>query len=175
MGRFLSNFFLGLMLILSGCGYTTGSVLPSNYRTIHVEPFVNKINFLNENSRTLYIPQLETNVRSAIISQFQQDGHLRINNSQSSDLVLKGKLVGYERDDLRTDNDQNVQEYRLRVIVALTMIDNTRGEEFFSESSFVGESTYFTSGSQAKSETQALNDTLKDLARRVVERTIENW
>ena len=175
MGYIFSTLLIVMMLLQSGCGYTTGSVLPSNYKTIHVEPFENKINFLNENSRTLYIPQLETNVRTAIISQFQQDGHLRINDSPSSDLVLKGKLIAYERDDLRTDNDQNVQEFRLRVVVALTMIDNTRAEEFFNESSFVGESTYLTSGSQAKSEAQALNDTLKDLARRVVERTIENW
>lgn len=164
-----------VLLAFSGCGYTTGSLLPSNYKTLFVEPFSNKISFINENSHALYVPQLETKVRNAIIDRFQLDGHLRLNDSNQSDLVLKGDLVSYEKDDLRSDNNQNVQEYRLRIVVALTMYDNTTGQVFWKEPSFVGESTYFTTGSAAKSETQALEDTFTDLARRVVERTIENW
>ncbi len=172
--RFLLASILSVVT-LSGCGYTTGSLLPSNYRTLHVEPFENKVEFVSENVRGLYVPLLETKIRSAVIERFQLDGHLRLSDSDKSDLVLKGMLTGFERDDLRTDDSQNVQEYRLRVTVALTMMDNTTGQVFFSEPSFSGEATYFTSGSQAKSESQALNDTLADLSRRIVERTIENW
>ncbi len=172
------RFFLSvsfLLLALSGCGYTTGSLLPSNLRTIYVEPFTNKVEFVSENVRALYVPLLETKVRTAIIDRFQLDGHLRLNNSDKSDLVLKGDLIGFERDDLRIDSSQNVSEYRLRIIVSLTMMDNTTGQVFWKEASLAGESTYFTSGPQAKSESSALDDTLKDVSRRVVERTIENW
>ncbi len=168
-------FLMFLVLALSGCGYTTGSLLPSNYKTLHVDPIGNKIAFVNENNNTSYIPQLEIKVRTAIIDRFQLDGHLRLEDSGTSDLVLKGDLTAFERDDLRTDDNRNVQEYRLRITVSLTMMDNTNGQVFWSEPSLVGESTYFTSGPQAKSETQAINDTMTDLARRVVERTIENW
>ena len=45
----------------------------------------------------------------------------------------------------------------------------------WTESNFVGETTYFTSGSLAKSENVAIQDALTDLARRIVERTIEDW
>jgi hypothetical protein len=55
------------------------------------------------------------------------------------------------------------------------MVDNATGEIFWSEPSFSGESTYFLTGPQAKSESEALNDVLTDIARRAVERTIENW
>lgn len=174
MSRLLS-ISLFLLLALGGCGYTTGSILPSNYKTLFVEPFSNKIGFVNENSRAQYIPLLETKIRTAIIDRFQLDGHLRLNDSNQSDLILKGALTSYEKDDLRSDDNQNIQEYRLRIVVSLTMIDNTTGQVFWSEPSFVGESTYFTTGARAKSETEALNDTLTDLARRAVERTIENW
>jgi len=170
--------FLGLSLLFTafaGCGYTTGSLLPAQYKTLHVEPFTNRVEFVSENVRGLYVPQLESKVRTSIIDRFQMDGHLRLNDSDKSDLVLKGELLGFERDDLRTDDNQNVQEYRLRIIVSLTMVDNTTGQVFWKESSFAGESTYFTSGPQAKSESEALNDTMLDLSRRVVERTIENW
>ena len=172
------RFFLGftfLLVVLSGCGYTTGSLLPSNYRTLHVEPFANKVEFVNENSRNLYVPLMEVKVRTAVIDRFQLDGHLRLSDSDKSDLTLKGNLIAFQRDDLRTDQNQNVQEYRLRIMVSLTMVDNTTGQVLWKESSFAGESTYFTSGPQAKSETAALNDTLTDLSRRVVERPIENW
>jgi hypothetical protein len=100
---------------------------------------------------------------------------LRLNDSDRSDLVLKGELIGFEKDDLRVDSNQNVQEYRLRIIVSLTMLDNTTGQIFWKEPYFAGESSYFTSGPQGKSETAALNDTLTDLSRRVVERTVQNW
>ena len=166
---------MGMLIAMSGCGYTTGSILPSNYRTLHVKPFNNKVEFVNENVRGLYVPQLETKVRTSIIERFQLDGHLRLENSDKSDLTLQGDLIGFERDDLRIDQNQNVQEYRLRIIVSLSMIDNATGETFWSEPSFAGESTYFLTGPQAKSESEALNDALTDISRRAVERTIENW
>lgn len=171
----MRKFSMVLALFLSGCGYTTGSLLPSNFHTLYVEPFHNKVQFVNEEIRGLYVPLLETKVRTAIIDRFQLDGHLRLSDSNKSDLILKGDLVGFQRDDLRTNQNQNVTEYRLRIIVSLTMIDNTNGQIFWDEPSFAGESTYFTTGPQAKSESDALNDTLTDLSRRVVERTIENW
>jgi len=41
--------------------------------------------------------------------------------------------------------------------------------------SFTGNTSYFTTGTQAKSEATAVNDALTDLARRIVERTVEQW
>ena len=173
--RVLFGFVAAFLIFSSGCGYTTGSLLPSNYRTLYVEPFLNKVEFVNENVRGLYVPGLETKVRTSIIERFQLDGHLRLEDNKKSDLTLKGSLIGFERDDLRTDQNQNVQEYRLRIIVSLNMMDNATGEVFWQEPSFAGEATYFTSGPQAKSESAALNDALIDISRRAVERTIENW
>lgn len=174
----MKRLFLSLSmmcLVVAGCGYTTGSLLPVQYKTLHVAPFVNKVEFTGENSRVQYVPLLENKVRTAIVDRFQFDGNLRLSDSDKSDLVLKGELIGFERDDLRSDDDRNIQEYRLRVIVALTMVDNTTGEVFWSEGYFAGEASYFTTGAQAKSESAALDETLKDLARRVVERTVQNW
>ncbi len=165
-----------VMGMLGGCGYTTGSVMPSNYRTIYVEPFKNKVEFVNENVRALYKPLLETKVRTAIINRFQLDGHLRLSDSNKSNLVLQGDLIGFERDDLRIDsNTQAVVEFRIRIIMSLTMMDTANNQVYWTEPSFVGEATYWTTGPLAKSEDAALSDALTDLSRRVVEHTIENW
>ena len=166
---------LPVVLFCAGCGYTTGSLLPSNYRTLHVEPFKNRVGYVSETTRGLYIPLLETKVRSSVVNRFQFDGHLKIKDSEQADLVLKGDLIAFERDELRLTDSQTVQEYRIRITMSLAMVDAATGQNFWSEPSFSGEATYFTSGPQAKSESAALDEALLDLSRRVVERTIENW
>ena len=173
MGRQLCMVLL--LLFCAGCGYTTGSLLPSNYHTLYVEPFNNKVSYVSETTRGTYIPLLETKVHGAVVNRFQFDGHLKIKDSDAADLVLKGDLTGFERDELRLTDAQNVQEYRVRIIMSLTMVDTASGETWWSEPSFAGEATYFTTGPQARSESAALDDALLDLSRRVVERTIENW
>ncbi len=166
----------GIFLLgLSGCGYTTGSLLPSNYRIIAIEPFKNNVGFVTDNTRRLYVPLLESKVRSAIVDRFNFDGHLRVKESQKADLILKGELIGFDRDELRVSENQDVQEYRIRITVSLTLIDPASPEPVWIEPSFAGEATYFVSGPQAKSESDALTAALTDLSRRIVERTIENW
>ena len=171
------RFFWSLLLIVSiaGCGYTTGSLLPSKYRKIAIQPFVNKVNNIDENNRGIYVPQLESNVRTAIIDRFTFDGNLRIADADKADLILSGDLISFEQDDLRQDVNQNVQEYRARVVVSLILTDAATGKILWKEPSFSGETTYFLSGPQAQTQSAAIDAALTDLATRIVERTVENW
>jgi len=164
-----------LLLAMAGCGYTTGSLLPSNYKKIAIEPFVNKIAFVDANNRGLYVPLLESNVRTAIIDRFLFDGNLRIADPDKADLILSGALISLDQDDLRQDVNQNVQEYRIRVTVSLVLRDAVTHKIVWKEPSFTGETTYFLTGTQATSQSAAIDAALLDLATRVVERTIENW
>ena len=164
------------MVIFSSCGYTTKSTLPSSIKTIHVETFKNNIDFSAEGRRNLYLPLLEIKVRNAVINRFLFDGNLKIADADTADLVLKGQLLSYDRSALRyTDND-DVQEYRIHITVSLEMWNaNNIVAADWTESSFVGEATYFVTGASARSEEAAVEDAITDLARRVVERTVENW
>lgn len=160
---------------LSGCGYTTSSTLPSDVTTIYVDKFVNKIDFTDESRRNLYLPLLEVDVHNAITDRYLFDGNLEIGDKDSADLFLKGELLGYNRVGLRfTDND-DVQEYRVYITVRLELYNNDTQELEWSENSFIGEATYFVSGSQASSEESAVKEAILDLARRIVERTVEAW
>ncbi len=164
-----------LVLDLAGCGYTTGSLLPGKYRRIAVEPFKNKTNNLDENNTGLYLPQMETSVRTAIIDKFLFDGNLHIADPDKANLVLSGDLINISQDTLRQDINQNVQEYRITVTVSLTLTDTETGKVLWTEPSFSGVTTYFLTGSQATSQSAAVDAALADLATRVVERTVENW
>lgn len=174
----MKKFFLVVALLamtFTGCGYTTGSLISSRFRTIFVAPFENKIDYMNQERRTVYIPQLESKVHSAVIDRFMFDGNLRVMEEGNSDLVLKGKVLSFEREELRLTSSEDVKEYRLRVTVALIMWDPVNEKAVWEDPGFSGETTYYTTGSLAKSEGQAIQDVLTDLARRIVERTVEDW
>jgi len=173
----MARFLLCILLVssIAGCGYTTGSLLPDKYRTIAIQPFENRVNNIDENSNVLYVPLLESNVRTAIIDRFLFDGNLHIADPDKADLVMNGALIGLAQDNLRQDVNQNIQEYRIRIIVSLTLTDKATGKVLWKEPSFSGEVTYFLSGPQALSQSAAIDQALTDLATRVVERTVENW
>lgn len=173
--RLMAGLLFGLMGVISSCGYTTRSLLPPNLRTIYVEPFKNRIDFTEEGKRNLYFPLLENDVRREIVDRYLFDGNLRIGKEGEADLILRGELLNYERNALRISEDEQVEEYRIHIVVSLQLIDSEKNEARWIEPSFVGEATYFVTGAKAKSESQALNDALEDLARRVVERTVEDW
>ncbi len=166
---------LAASVLITGCGYSTRSLLPEKFKTVFVRPFENKIDYMNQDERKLYVPGLETQVRQAVIDRYLFDGNLHPGQEGASDLVLQGKLLSFDRDDLRLTNNEDVKEYRLRITVELTLLDPVENKVVWKESAFGGESTYYTTGPLAKSESAAIDDAVKDLAQRIVARTIEDW
>jgi len=162
-----------------GCGYTTRSMVSDKYKTIYIIPFVNKTDVTNEtysgSQYRIYRPHLETDITNAVVNKFLTDGNLRPVKEPEADLVLKGELIDFRRDPLRYDDSDNVLEYRISLVVNMTLTDKLNGKVLYEESGFTGDTTYYTSGSAAKSESQAVNDALTDLSRRVVERAVDQW
>ncbi len=164
------------VLFIAGCGYSPHlSTLPSRFQTIHIAPFKNKVAFDSDQARNGYFPLLEIKVTNAVIDRFLFDGNLRIAKEDKANLILRGELTGYQRDALRYTENNEVLEYRVRITVAMSLFDVALEKTIWSEPNFSGEATYFISGALAKTESSALEDALTDLARRVVERTVQDW
>lgn len=170
---------LAISCILPGCGYSTGSLLPTHLKTIYVDNFKNKIDIGQEVTEglqyKLYRPGLENDVTTAIIQRFIFDGNLKIEKKDKADLLLTGELVEYRQDALRYDTNDNVEEYRVRVAVNLKLEEVSTGKVMWEDNGFVGESTYNMTGQFVVSEDTACAKAIEDLARRVVERTVEGW
>jgi len=172
---FLSFLILGC-LVVSGCGYTAHSALPPRLKTIYVDHFVNNIDFTTQAHRTVYFPLLEVKARDALIKRYQFDGSLKVVDSpEDADLILKVTLKRYERDALRYTDSNDVQEFRVNVIVDMSLYDTAKKEYMWEKNGFAGEATFFRTGPKAASEESAVQDAVVDLARRIVEKTIENW
>ncbi len=179
---FLFSVFCFLFSAAAGCGYTTRSMISNQFHTIYVVPFVNKIDITKEtdaaNKYKLYKPMLETDITRALSNKYLFDGNLRPVKSESADLILKGELVEFQRDPLRYTDNNEVEEYRISIGVNLTLWDTKENKLVWQENNFTGDFTYFTSFTTAgtpKSDEVAVNDAVADLARRVVERTVEQW
>ena len=179
---FLKNLFIisGLCtLFLAGCGYTTRSLIADKYQSVYITPFVNKIDFISEtevaNKYRVYRPMLESEITKAIIDKFIADGNLQVVKKESADLILTGDLVEFRKDPLRyTDND-DVAEYRLNMVINMKLLDTIHNKIVWEENGFTGDFSYFTTGPLAQSEDDAVNSAVRDLARRIVERTVEQW
>lgn len=164
---------------LPGCGYTTKSLLSDEFKTVYVDNFKNMIKITAEqtNNRMYrgYRPGMEVNMRTAVIDKFLTDGNLKISSEDKADLVLKVKFIDYKREALAWDANDNVEEYRIKLVVNMEMTDVKNNKTLWTENGFTGEKDYRTTGGLVMSESTALVEAEKDLARRIVERTVEAW
>jgi hypothetical protein len=170
--------FALLMFNLYGCGYTTRAYT-GIYKTIYVAPFKNGINTADEKASYTkymsYYPLLESTITRAVVDRFIFDGSLKVVKENYADVVLKGELISYNRDAVRyTDNNEDVQEYRITLTVNISLYGKA-GELIWQKNNFSGDTSYYITGTRTKSEKDALDDAIKDLARRVVEGFVEVW
>jgi len=169
----------GCSLQLAACGYTTRSTVSNKYKTIYISPFANRVDITSDanagNRYKIYKPLLETDITKSVTSKFLIDGNLRPVKKESADLILKGELVDYRRDALSYNNDNDAEQYRINLVVDLSLWDNKENRLIWEEKSFTGETDYFASGVSAKSETSAVNDAIADLSRRIVNRAVDVW
>lgn len=171
------------LLWLAGCGYTTRSMMYGDkYRTIYIKPFVNKIDITLEGDAAskykINRPMLDMEITKSVVNRFLFDGNLRPAKTEDADLILKGELVEFRRDPLRYTEGDDVEEYRMNIIVNLSLWDAQSNTLLWKEDRFIGDTTYFTSFSTSnlkKSDATAINDAVTDLSRRIVERTVEQW
>lgn len=176
---FLFSVLCFLSSVTAGCGYTTRSMFATHYKTIYVTPFVNKVDITNptdaENKYRLYRPMIETDITRAVNNRYLFDGNLKPLKEGTADLILKGEVVDFRKDPLRYDEGDNVSEYRINLVVNISLWERAEDKLLWTENNFTGDTTYFATGNQAISEGTAVTNALNDLSRRIVERTVEQW
>jgi hypothetical protein len=164
------------IFLIAGCGYTTRSLIASKYRTVHITPFYSSIDITQEsdvgNRYRIYRPGLETDITKTLTNKFLFDGNVRPGDADTSDLELKGELVEFRRDPLRYKTNDDVEEYRLNLVVNISLWDKKENKLLWEEKGFTGDTSYFPA---QNSENAAIKVALDDLARRIVARVVEEW
>ncbi len=179
MRKLLLTLLLPLALLQSGCGYSQKSLLPSHIKSIHILPVKNTIDLSAEISDKdrfkVYRPGVEVELTNAIINRFIFDGTLQVSKSGAADAVVEAKLVDYRRDVLRYTNGDDVEEYRLSIVLDVTVTETQSQKQIWHETGLTGDTTFFLRNARAQTEDEAVAKAVDDTARRVVEKTVEIW
>lgn len=110
---------LAAAALLAGCGYTTGSLVPSNYRTIAVPVFDNPTKRHD----------LEWEVTQAVVEEIQSRTGLRVvDPSDSPDLVLRGSLVDVDEDVLSHLERQRIRESAYFLTADVEVVEGGSGK-----------------------------------------------
>lgn len=158
--------------LIAGCGYTSKTVLPNDIQSIYVKTVLNKIPIDQMYS---YQPGLEMDITNAIIQRFQVDGNLKIADESRADAVLSANLTAYEQEGVRFNALEGVAEYRLFIVLDLTLTHRETGEVIWTEPNFSGNEEYFVTEVRAQGQRAATIEAIKDLAEKVVDRVTEDW
>ena len=160
------------VFVVSGCGYTTKTTLPQNTKTVYVKTTINDIPI---SEIYAYQPGLEIAITNAMIRRFHQDGNLKVVEEKDADAVLESKLISFDQEGLRFSRLENVQEYRLYVVLAIRLIDVKTGNVILEEGGFSGQADYFVSNVRSLGRDEATRRVVDDLAKNVVDRITEDW
>ncbi|MBN2309065.1 MAG: LptE family protein [Candidatus Hydrogenedentes bacterium] len=175
-----------LVVVATGCGYSTGSSLDEKYQTVFVSAF--------QNASREY--DLQAPLTNAVIRKFMADGRLKVVDYEGADLVVEGAVTDYDLRGLTYDADDRVTQYLCVVTAGVRVTDRRTGEVLWQERSMAGETSFYTRASGQSSdrlrgnaemflptvrsfateeENRGASEALEQLASDIFYRTIEPW
>ena len=146
--------------------------MPGGIKTIAIPTFKNDI---PPTEQFAYRPGLEIELTNAIIDRFIFDGNLKVVDESEADAVLDGAVISYEQEGLRYDRLENVEEYRLFLVVRFKLIDRKTKQILIEEPNFSGRAEFFVNRSTSGVRRTAANSATFDLAKSLVDRIVEEW
>ena len=166
---YLLPFTLYLLPVFTGCAsnYTPApQLLPQNIKKIAIETFKNS---------TVYYG-MEEKLTFAITNEFIRDGRLAVVNSNEADGILRGEITRYILEPLAYDENHVVKEYKLWILVDITLIDRLKNEVLWKEKNLEGNYRFFVYGIPGGiTEEEAREIIWEKLVRAILKRTIEGF
>ncbi len=149
------------------CGnYTFNPNVPGYIKSVAIPLFKNPRTFKYGAERVL---------TDAVIDEFVADGTLDFADENVADSKLQVEIVNYKKEALSYDVQEVVKEYNLAIVVSVTFTDLINNQVLWQEPSMYESVTYYAVGSQAETEDDALDRLAEELARKIVNRTLQGW
>jgi hypothetical protein len=155
---------LTCLLALSGC-YSFRDAVPSHIDSIAVPVFRNE---------TLQ-SAIEEDVTRQVIDRFQRDNSLKIAEVNDADAVLEGTLTGYDNRVYRFNDAEQAEEYIVVLTLNITVKDRVKNKDMWQQEGMQTTATYLLSGEQARTEAEARQEAIEQLADVILSRTVAGW
>ncbi len=173
---------LAAFVLLASCQQTVKRTLPGGVRTIAIEEFE------NQTGQVILPSLLHEELRRA----FRLDGRLTVvDESSGADAVLSGAITDYTKQPARFDPNNVVEEYRLRMVTDLSLIDQqnkmflwaekgprstaARGGSVRKLERFLNFAVVPAEAVQAETEQDAQRRMVREFAQDIVLKVIEGW
>lgn len=149
------------------CGpYTFNPNVPGYIKSVAIPLFKNPRTFKYGAERVL---------TDAVIDEFVADGTLDVAGEDVADSKLQVEIVNYKKEALSYDVQEVVKEYNLAIVVSGTFTDLINNQVLWQEPSMYESVSYYAIGNKAETEDEALDRLAEELARKIVNRTLQGW
>lgn len=161
MKKALVTFVLGSVALLSGCaGYTWGTSVPEEFRTVSVPVFEN----LTE------VSELGPIVTQYTLREFQREGSFRVARPADAAVEVQGALRVMDREGVSYDRGRGMRatEYRYVIVADVSFVDKRNGKVLLEKRGIVGETTFLTHNDLLTGQKNAAARIAQDIARQIV-------
>jgi len=165
-----------VIVFISGCAYSTKSLVPLDAKSIYIPIFKNDT-YKPSKTRKTFKKDIENVVTDDVIDRFLEDGSLRVLNKENADIMLVGEVNYYSKTPLRyssVDMD-TVDEYRINIRVKLKLIDLRTDDVIWENEVISRENDYYVRGASISTEDSALAQASLELAKDILIQVVEAW
>lgn len=107
-----------------------------------------------------------------IAERFVQDNTLKVVNEKLADSILQGVITKYEREAHTFDEQENIEEYIVRIWVKVSFEEKKNKKVIWKEDSLLGWGIY---SAQDETEDQGKDRAIEKLAEDIVNKTVRGW
>jgi len=119
------------VLSLCTCSYSVYMNAYPHLKTVQITPF--------ENQTSEYA--LAQDIQNYLVKKYQDDGRLRI-TTLSPDAQIQGNILDYKETIFSYDISGSVLEYRVQMLLSITMTDMVRSETLYENKSMLMSENY---------------------------------
>ncbi len=152
-----------LFALISGCGYTTKSLISRNVNSIYIPIFENDT----------FRRGLEFDLTTALKDEIMTKTKLRIVQQEDADTILSGKIAKVTENMLSTNFADNLIESRVTIFVDIELVDRRTGRTLLAVDGLKNSAEFIIN--RGENINSASQEGLKGLAEKIVFQLEEKW
>ena len=160
----IPSILLFLALGAAGCGYSSGSLVNPEYKTVAVPIFENATRYR----------EFEFELTRAVVNQIEKKTHLKVvNNRNAADTILIGELVDFDPIVTVETTGDVVSQYRVVVVLNVKWRDRRTGKLLLDDPAFSKSADAALEAGETLRDARA--EAFSDIAEKLVERMEMEW
>ena len=156
-------FILVLFALISGCGYTTKSLISRNINSVYI-PIFGNFSFRSG---------LEFDLTTAVKNEIMTQTKLRITGKDDADIILTGKIIEISEGVISSNAKDNIVENQVMVTVNLAVAERRTGRAIISTIGLSSTGEYIVT--RGETINTGYQECLERLAKMIVYQLEEKW